>query len=121
MNVIAGHAPQDSTSLNEPVPDYTASLGKDLRGIRLGLPKEYMIEGIDPQLRDAINAAVKQLNSLGAETVDISLPSTDYADAVYYIIARAEASANLARFDGVRYGYRTENPNDGADRYGRKR
>jgi len=121
MNVIAGHDPQDSTSLNEPVPDYTASLGKDLRGIRLGLPKEYMIEGIDPQVRDAINAAVKQLNSLGADIVDVSLPSTEYAVAVYYIIATAEASANLARFDGVRYGYRAENPKDVLDLYGRTR
>jgi aspartyl-tRNA(Asn)/glutamyl-tRNA(Gln) amidotransferase subunit A len=121
MNVIAGHDPQDSTSLKEPVPDYAASLGKDLRGIRLGLPKEYMIEGIDPQVRDAINASVKQLNSLGAEIVDVSLPSTEYAVAVYYIIATAEASANLARFDGVRYGYRTENPKDVLDLYGRTR
>jgi aspartyl-tRNA(Asn)/glutamyl-tRNA(Gln) amidotransferase subunit A len=121
MNVIAGHDPQDSTSLNEPVPDYTASLGKDLRGIRLGLPKEYMIAGIDPQVRAAINAAVKQLNSLGADIVDVSLPSTEYAVGVYYIIATAEASANLARFDGVRYGYRTENPKDVLDLYGRTR
>src|SRR5436305_2412653 len=121
MNVIAGHDLQDSTSLNEPVPDYTASLGNDLRGIRLGLPKEYMIEGIDPQVRDAINAAVKQLNFLGAEIVDVSLPSTEYAVAVYYIIATAEASANLARFDGVRYGYRAENPKDVLDLYGRTR
>jgi aspartyl-tRNA(Asn)/glutamyl-tRNA(Gln) amidotransferase subunit A len=121
MNVIAGHDPQDSTSLNEPAPDYTASLGKDLRGIRLGLPKEYMIEGIDPQVRAAINAAVKQLNSLGAEIVDVSLPNTEYAVAVYYIIATAEASANLARFDGVRYGYHAEDPKDILDLYGRTR
>src|SRR5213079_2892618 len=73
MNVIAGHDPQDSTSLNEPVPDYVANLGNDLRGFRLGLPKEYMIEGIDPQVRAAIDAAVKQMNSLGAEIVDVSL------------------------------------------------
>src|SRR5437660_8902076 len=121
MNGIAGQDPQDSTSLNETVPEYTASLGKDLRGIRLGLPKEYMIEGIDPQVRDAINAAVKQLNSVGADIVDVSLPSTEYAVAVYYIIATADASANLARFDGVRYGYRTENPKDVLDLYGRTR
>src|SRR4029450_6943659 len=100
MNAIAGHDLQDSTSLNEPVPDYTAGLGKDLRGIRLGLPKEYMIEGIDPQVKGAIGAAVKQLNSLGADIVEVSLPSTEYAVAVYYIIATAEASANLARLDG---------------------
>ena len=121
MNAIAGHDPQDSTSLNAPVPDYAAGLGDDLRGVRLGLPKEYMIEGIDPQVKTAINAAVKQMNSLGAEIVDVSLPHTDYAVAVYYILATAEASANLARFDGVRYGYRAENPEDMLDLYGRTR
>ena len=121
MNAIAGHDPQDSTSLKEPVPNYVASLGNDLRGVRLGVPKEYMIEGIDPQVRAAIDAAVKQLNSLGAEIVEVSLPSTEYAVAVYYIIATAEASANLARFDGVRYGYRAENPKDVLDLYGRTR
>jgi aspartyl-tRNA(Asn)/glutamyl-tRNA(Gln) amidotransferase subunit A len=121
MNVIAGHDPQDSTSLNEPVPDYAAKLGNELRGVRLGLPKEYMIEGTDPQVKAAINAAVKQMNSLGAEIVDVSLPHTDYAVAVYYILATAEASANLARFDGVRYGYRAENPKDVFDLYGRTR
>src|SRR5881296_3276677 len=121
MNAIAGHDLQDSTALNEPVPDHNASLGNDLRGVRLGVPKEYMIEGIDPQVRAAIDAAVKQLNSLGAEIVEVSLPSTEYAVAVYYIIATAEASANLARFDGVRYGYRTENPKDVLDLYGRTR
>ena len=121
MNAIAGHDPYDSTSLNEPVPDYTAGLGHDLKGIRLGLPKEYMIEGIDPQVKTAIHAAVKQLQSLGAEMVEVSLPHTDYAIAAYYIIATAEASANLARFDGVRYGHRAENPKDLLDHYGRTR
>jgi aspartyl-tRNA(Asn)/glutamyl-tRNA(Gln) amidotransferase subunit A len=121
MNAIAGHDRQETTSLNEPVPDYTAQLGKDLRGLRLGLAKEYMIEGTDPQVKTAINAAVKHLNSLGAEIVDVSLPHTDYATAVYYILATAEASANLARFDGVRYGYRAENPKDLRDFYGRTR
>src|SRR5437763_1738199 len=121
MNAIAGHDPQDSTSLDEPVPDYVAKLGNDLRGVRLGVPKEYMIEGIDPQVKAAIDAAVKQMNSLGAEIVDVSLPHTDYAVAVYYILATAEASANLARFDGVRYGYRTENPRDVLDLYSHTR
>jgi aspartyl-tRNA(Asn)/glutamyl-tRNA(Gln) amidotransferase subunit A len=121
MNAIAGHDPQDSTCLNEQVPDYTAALGRDLKGIRLGLPKEYMLEGIDPQVKAAIEAAVKQLQSLGTEIVDVSLPHTDYAIAVYYIIATAEASANLARFDGVRYGHRAENPKDLLDHYGRTR
>jgi aspartyl-tRNA(Asn)/glutamyl-tRNA(Gln) amidotransferase subunit A len=121
MNAISGHDPQDSTSLNEPVPDYAAKLGSDLHGVRLGLPKEYMIEGTDSQVKAAITAAVKQMNSLGAEIVDVSLPHTDYAVAVYYILATAEASANLARFDGVRYGYRSENPKDMLDLYGRTR
>jgi aspartyl-tRNA(Asn)/glutamyl-tRNA(Gln) amidotransferase subunit A len=121
MNAIAGHDAQDSTSLNELVPDYTAKLGNDLRGVRLGVPKEYMIEGIDPQVKAAISVAVKQMNSLGAEIIDVSLPHTDYAVAVYYILATAEASANLARFDGVRYGYRAENPRDVLDLYGRTR
>ena len=121
MNAIAGHDPQDSTCLNEPVPDYTAALGRDLRGIRLGLPKEYMIKGIDPQVKSAIDAAIAQLETLGAEIVDVSLPQTDYAIAVYYILATAEASANLARFDGVRYGHRAENPKDLLDHYGRTR
>ena len=121
MNAIAGHDPQDSTCLNEPVADYAAALGHDLRGTRLGLPKEYMVEGTDPQVKTAIDAAVKHLNALGAEIIDISLPHTEYATAVYYILATAEASANLARFDGVRYGYRADNPKDLLDHYGRTR
>jgi aspartyl-tRNA(Asn)/glutamyl-tRNA(Gln) amidotransferase subunit A len=121
MNAIAGHDPNESTSLNEPVPDYTAALGKDLRGVRLGLAKEYMIDGTDPQVKAAVDAAVKQLQSLGAEIVDVSLPHTDYSISVYYILATAEASANLARYDGVRYGHRAENPKDLLDHYGRTR
>jgi aspartyl-tRNA(Asn)/glutamyl-tRNA(Gln) amidotransferase subunit A len=121
MNAIAGHDSQDTTCLNEPVPDYTAALGRDLHGIRLGLPKEYMIEGIDPQVKKAVDAAGKQLQSLGAEIVDVSLPHTEYAIAVYYILATAEASANLARFDGVRYGHRADNPSSLLDHYGRTR
>jgi aspartyl-tRNA(Asn)/glutamyl-tRNA(Gln) amidotransferase subunit A len=121
MKAIAGHDPQDSTSLNEPVPDYTAALGRELKGIRLGLPKEYMIEGIDPQVKSALDAAIKQLQSLGAEIVDVSLPHTEYGIAAYYFLATAEASANLARFDGVRYGHRAENPRDILDHYGRTR
>jgi aspartyl-tRNA(Asn)/glutamyl-tRNA(Gln) amidotransferase subunit A len=121
MNAMAGHDPHDSTSLNEPVPDYTKNLGRDLKGMRLGLPKEYMIEGIDPQVKSAVDVAIKQLQSLGAEIVDVSLPHTDYGIAVYYFIATAEASANLARFDGVRYGYRAKDPKDLLDHYGRTR
>src|SRR5213083_2116094 len=121
MNAMAGHDPQDSTSLNEPVPDYTKNLSRDLKGMRLGLPKEYMIEGIDPEVKSAVDVAIKQLESLGAEIVDVSLPNTDYGIAVYYFIATAEASANLARFDGVRYGYRAKDPKDLLDHYGRTR
>jgi aspartyl-tRNA(Asn)/glutamyl-tRNA(Gln) amidotransferase subunit A len=121
MNAIAGHDPQDSTSLNEPVPDYTALLGRDLHGIRLGLPKEYLVGGIDPKVKEAVERAIVQFQSLGAEIVDVSLPHTEYAVAVYYIIATAEASANLARFDGVRYGHRADNPVDLFDHYGRTR
>jgi aspartyl-tRNA(Asn)/glutamyl-tRNA(Gln) amidotransferase subunit A len=121
MNAIAGPDPLDSTCLNEPVPDYTAGLGPDLRGMRLGLPKEYLIDGIDPQVRSAIEQAVAQLHSLGAEIIDVSLPHTEYAIASYYMIASAEASANLARFDGVRYGHRAENPRNLLDHYGRTR
>ena len=121
MNAMAGQDPHDSTSLHAPVPDYTENLGRDLKGIRLGLPKEYMIEGIDPQVKSAVQTALKQLQTLGAEIVDVSLPHTDYGIAVYYFLATAEASANLARFDGVRYGYRAEDPKDVLDMYGRSR
>ncbi|MEY2519215.1 MAG: aspartyl-tRNA(Asn)/glutamyl-tRNA(Gln) amidotransferase subunit [Verrucomicrobiota bacterium] len=121
LNAIAGADPQDSTCLNEPIPDYTQHLGRDLRGIRLGLPREYMVDGIDPQIRAAIDAAVAQLRSLGAEVVDVSLPHTEYAVAAYYMIASAEASANLARYDGVRYGHRAENIQNLFDHYGRTR
>ncbi len=121
LNAISGRDPQDSTSLGEPVPDYTALLGRDLRGVRLGLPREYFIAGIDPQVDAAVRAAIRQYESLGAEIVEVSLPHTDYAVGVYYIIATAEASANLARFDGVRYGHRAENVAGLLDHYGRTR
>ena len=121
MNAIAGHDSHDSTSLNAPVPDYTKNLGRDLKGIRIGLPKEYMIEGVDPAVKSAVMAAVKQLGELGAEIIEVSLPHTDYAISVYYILATAEASANLARFDGVRYGHRAENVSKLFDHYARTR
>lgn len=121
MNAIAGSDPQDSTSLRDEVPDYTANLGAELRGTRLGIPKEYMGEGIDPQVCAAIEKSVAHFRSLGAEIIELSLPHTEYAIASYYMIASAEASANLARFDGVRYGYRSENPSDLLDHYGRTR
>jgi aspartyl-tRNA(Asn)/glutamyl-tRNA(Gln) amidotransferase subunit A len=106
LQVMAGYDPKDSTSLNAPVPDYCAKLNSGVRGLRIGLPKEYFIDGLQPATERAVRAAVAHLESLGAEVVDISLPYTEYALPVYYLIATAEASANLARFDGVRYGVR---------------
>ncbi|HEX5220775.1 MAG TPA: Asp-tRNA(Asn)/Glu-tRNA(Gln) amidotransferase subunit GatA [Verrucomicrobiae bacterium] len=111
LKVIAGHDGRDSTSVNQPVPDYAVALDGNIKGLRLGLPKEYMVGGLDPEVKAAVDAAVKQLQSLGATVEEISLPHTEYAAAAYYIIAPAEASANLARFDGIRYGARV----DGAD------
>jgi len=111
LGVISGHDPRDSTSVPEPVPDYAGALTGDLKGLKLGLPKEYLVGGLDPEVKAAVESAIKQLEKLGAELVEISLPHTDYAAATYYIIAPAEASANLARFDGIRYGARV----DGAD------
>jgi aspartyl-tRNA(Asn)/glutamyl-tRNA(Gln) amidotransferase subunit A len=111
LEVIGGHDSRDSTSVPQPVPDYAAVLDGKIKGLKLGLPKEYMIGGLDAEVKSAVDTAVKQLQSLGAEIVEISLPHTDYAVATYYIIATAEASANLARFDGIRYGARV----DGAD------
>lgn len=108
LGAISGHDSMDATSINEPVPDYTASLGQSLKGAKIGLAKEYMGGGLDPEISQAVQAAVRQLESLGAEVREISLPHTEYAIATYYIIATAEASANLARFDGVRYGARVE-------------
>ena len=108
LRVISGCDARDSTSVPEPVPDYAAALDGGIKGLKLGLPKEYFIGGVDPEVSASVRAAVSQMEKLGAEIVEISLPHTDYAVAVYYIIATAEASANLARFDGIRYGLRVE-------------
>ena len=121
LNAISGRDSQDSTSLDEPVPDYTAKLGEDLKGVRLGMPREYFIEGIEPQTDRAVRDAIKHYENLGTEIVEVSLPHTEFAVGVYYIIATAEASANLARFDGVRYGHRAENITGLLDHYGRTR
>ncbi len=105
MNVIAGHDKRDSTSVPEPVPDYTKSLKTDLKGMKLGIPKEYYVEGMQKGVADVMQAAMKKLEELGAKLDEVSLPHTPYALAVYYIIAPSEASANLARYNGVKYGY----------------
>jgi aspartyl-tRNA(Asn)/glutamyl-tRNA(Gln) amidotransferase subunit A len=108
LGVIAGYDPRDSTSLDAPVPDYEAALTGDIRGLRVGIPREYFIEGIEPEVEAAVRAAIEQLATLGAEIVEISLPHTRYGLPVYYLIAPAEASANLARYDGTRFGPRVE-------------
>jgi aspartyl-tRNA(Asn)/glutamyl-tRNA(Gln) amidotransferase subunit A len=108
LGVISGHDPRDSTSVPAPVPDYGAALEVPIKGLKLGLPKEYMIGGLDAEVSGAVQAAVKQFEKLGAEIVQVSLPHTEYAVATYYIVATAEASANLARFDGIRYGARVD-------------
>jgi aspartyl-tRNA(Asn)/glutamyl-tRNA(Gln) amidotransferase subunit A len=109
LKEIAGYDPLDSTSANISVPDYVQSLVNDIEGIKIGVPDEYFIEGIDKQVKDIVLEAIDKLKQLGAEVHKISLPHTDYAVPVYYIIATAEASSNLARFDGVQYGLRIEN------------
>jgi aspartyl-tRNA(Asn)/glutamyl-tRNA(Gln) amidotransferase subunit A len=111
LEVLAGIDPADSTSVPQPVPHYAANLNGDIKGLKVGLVKEYMVGGLDPEVKQAIDAAVKEIEKLGAEIVEISLPHTDYAIAAYYIIATAEASANLARFDGIRYGLRVDGAN----------
>jgi aspartyl-tRNA(Asn)/glutamyl-tRNA(Gln) amidotransferase subunit A len=108
LNVIAGHDELDSTSVPQDAEDFTQTLGEDIKGLKVGLPKEYFVDGMDPQVKSAVDAAVVQYSKLGAEIEEVSLPHTDYAIATYYIICTAEASANLARFDGIRYGARVD-------------
>ncbi len=110
LNAIAGHDPRDSTSVNRPVPDYAKALTGDINGIRVGVPKEYFVEGMEPGVEDAVLHAIDTLADMGAVVSETSLPSTPYAMAVYYIVAPSEASANLARYDGVKYGYSTDTP-----------
>ena len=117
LNAISGSDPRDSTCLDQAVPDYTEGLDQGVAGMKLGLPKEYFTDGIDPRVRERIESAAKALEAQGAEILEISLPHTEYAIATYYIIAPAEASSNLSRFDGVRYGNRTENPADMMELY----
>ncbi|MBI5057598.1 MAG: Asp-tRNA(Asn)/Glu-tRNA(Gln) amidotransferase subunit GatA [Nitrospirae bacterium] len=108
LNVISGHDACDSTSADLPVPDFTSVLGQDIKGMRLGVPKEYFIAGMDKEVEESVKQAIRKLESLGAIPVEISLPHTEYAVAAYYILATSEASSNLARYDGVKYGLRVE-------------
>ncbi|MBC8230618.1 Asp-tRNA(Asn)/Glu-tRNA(Gln) amidotransferase subunit GatA [bacterium] len=121
MNAICGHDLMDSTSVDVPVPDFTKSLINDVKGLKLGIPKEYFIEGMDKEVEQSIRDAISLLESLGAEIIEVSLPHTEYAVATYYIIAPAEASANLARYDGVRYGFRGEDAADLFEMYKKSR
>ncbi|MCP8463773.1 Asp-tRNA(Asn)/Glu-tRNA(Gln) amidotransferase subunit GatA [Pseudomonas sp. ZM23] len=121
LGVMAGFDTKDSTSVDQPVDDYLAALAKPLAGLRIGLPKEYFGAGLDSRIADAVMKVVEQLKQLGAVVKEISLPNMQHAIPAYYVIAPAEASSNLSRFDGVRYGYRCENPKDLQDLYKRSR
>lgn len=112
LQAIAGHDPHDATSLPDPVPDYAVGLNGDVTGLRLGVPREYFAEGMDAGVREAVTSAIDQLAALGAEISEVSLPTTEYALACYYIIAPSECSANLARYDGVKYGYSHQGDGD---------
>jgi aspartyl-tRNA(Asn)/glutamyl-tRNA(Gln) amidotransferase subunit A len=121
LQVIAGYDPRDSTSVDLPVPEYRNALKETIRGLRLGIPREYFIEGTDPEIEAAVRDAIAVCRRLGAHIVDISLPHTEYGIAAYYIIAPAEASSNLARYDGVKYGHRTQNARDLMEMYRKSR
>lgn len=121
LNAIAGFDERDSTCVERAVPDYTATLGDDIRGLRIGLPKEYFGEGLDPAVGDVVHAAIQQYKQLGAELVEISLPNSGLSVPAYYVVAPAECSSNLSRFDGVRFGYRCEEPKNLEDLYKRSR
>jgi aspartyl-tRNA(Asn)/glutamyl-tRNA(Gln) amidotransferase subunit A len=121
LNVMAGFDPKDSTSANRTVPDYTATLNQPLKGLRVGLPKEYFSDQLNPAMEQQVRNAVKEYEKLGATVKEVSLPHAELAIAAYYVIAPAEASANLSRFDGVRYGYRCDKPQDLNDLYTRTR
>lgn len=117
LNIVSGYDPKDSTSINRSIPDYTKGLGDGVRGLRIGIPKEYMGEGLSEEIREVIRVTADKLSGAGAEIREVSLPLTKYGVATYYIIAPAEASANLARYDGVRYGFRAEEINSIEDMY----
>jgi len=121
LNVISGYDKNDSTSVNLGVPDFTKSLVQNVKGVKIGVPKEYFVEGLDVEVERAVKGAIELLQSLGVKTFEISLPHTEYGVAVYYLIAPSEASANLARYDGVRYGYRSPEIEDLLEEYEKTR
>jgi aspartyl-tRNA(Asn)/glutamyl-tRNA(Gln) amidotransferase subunit A len=118
---MAGFDERDSTSVNEPVPDFAGELDQDLKGLRIGLPKEYFAEGLDAEVGAAIDQAIEQYRKLGAEMVEVSLPNSGLAVPCYYVLAPAEASSNLSRYDGVRYGHRAAEYGDLLEMYERSR
>jgi len=117
LQAIAGHDDRDSTSANVHVPDYASALTGDVKGLRIAVPKEYIGEGVDPKVKESVMAAIRQLEALGATWEEVSMPHTEYALAAYYLLSSSEASSNLARFDGVRYGVRADNPDNLLDLY----
>jgi aspartyl-tRNA(Asn)/glutamyl-tRNA(Gln) amidotransferase subunit A len=121
LNVIGGHDPRDSTSAEVAMPDFTRALSSSVNGVRIGIPRQYFIEGIDPEVERAVRTAVKVLEGLGATVEEVSLPHTEYGVAAYYILAPSEASSNLARYDGVKFGYRTPHWSNLRDMYMRTR
>jgi aspartyl-tRNA(Asn)/glutamyl-tRNA(Gln) amidotransferase subunit A len=121
LRTIAGRDPMDATSAEVPVPDYVAELEKPVRGLKLGVAKEYFGEGLDPEVKKSVEAAIQKLAKSGCEIIPVSLPHTEYAIPTYYIVATAEASSNLARFDGVRYGYRAGDARTLSEMYRRTR
>ena len=121
LNAMAGFDPQDSTSVQQEAPDFTADLNQPLQGLKVGLPKEFFGPGLNPQVAQCIMTAVQQIEALGAQIIDISLPNLELSIPAYYVIAPSEASSNLSRFDGVRFGYRCDQPNDLMDLYCRTR
>jgi aspartyl-tRNA(Asn)/glutamyl-tRNA(Gln) amidotransferase subunit A len=121
LEIMAGWDPMDSTSVDRPVPAYASLLKGDMKGLRIGIPREYFAGGMQAEVESAVRKAAAQCTAAGAELLEVSLPHTDYAIATYYILATAEASANLARFDGVRYGLRVSDAEDPMDLYGRTR
>ena len=121
LGVMAGPDPMDSTAAAVPVPDYVAELRGEVKGFRIGIPKEYFAKGLSAGVREKVEAGIKKLQSLGCETVELTMPHTEYAVATYYIVATAEASANLARYDGVRYGFRNKEAASLSEMYKRTR
>src|SRR5262249_59355788 len=119
LQTVAGHDPMDSTSAAIPVPDYARALRQDVRGLRVGIPDEYFIDGLDPEVEAAVRGALDTLRGLGGKTEGVSLPHTESGRAGYYVIAPAEASSNLARYDGVKYGLREPRARDLIDMYSR--